>query len=116
MRKRLVGKLLVLTVATAALALGGCVMAPVVPPLGAVYSNVNAPLDLDCGSGKQIGPAKGEASTTTFFYLFAFGDAGIDAAARKGKLKTVNHVDYRFKNVLLGLYSRYTTVVYGETE
>ena len=94
----------------------GCVMAPVVPPLGAVYSGVQAPLDLDSGQGKQIGPAQGEASTRCIFFLVAWGDGGIDAAARNGGLQTVNHVDYEFRNILFGIYSRYTTIAYGVKE
>ena len=105
---------LLMLLAVFAMMFGACVVAPVVPPLGAVYSNVNAPIDLSSGQGKQIGPDKGKASTVDIFYLFAFGDASINAAARNGNLKTVNHVDYEFKNVLFGIYSRYTTVVYGE--
>jgi hypothetical protein len=116
MGKRLLGEVLVLVTVLAALALSGCVIAPVVPPLGLVYSSVSAPLDLTSRQDKEIGPAKGEASTTTVFYLFSVGDAGINAAARNGKLKTVNHVDYAFKNVLFGFFSRYTTVAYGEAK
>ena len=92
----------------------GCLMAPVVPPMGSVYTQIEAPLDLSSAGGKEIGPKCGEASSFAILGIFASGDASIHAAAENGGIRKVNHVDYRFKNVLLGAYSRYTTVVYGE--
>jgi len=94
--------------------LTGCVMAPVVPPLGGVYTNLQAPLDLDSHNGKVIGEKKGEASSVAILGLFAFGDAGIRAACKNGGLEKVTHVDYRYVNVLLGVFCKYTTIVYGE--
>ncbi len=92
----------------------GCMMAPVVPPIGGMYTNIKAPIDLNSGDGKVIGPKKGEASSVAICGLVAFGDAGLHAAAENGNLTTINHVDYRFLNILMGAYSKYTTIVYGE--
>jgi len=90
------------------------VMAPVVPPLGAVYTRVEAPLDLNSQNGKVIGEKRGEASSVAILGLFAFGDAGIRTACKNGGLEKVTHVDYRYTNVLLGIFCKYTTIVYGE--
>jgi len=92
----------------------GCVMAPVVPPIGGIYTNIMAPIDIESGTGKQIGSKTGEASTVAILGMVAFGDAGLNAAARNGGITRIYHVDYRFLNVFLGTYCKFTTVVYGE--
>ena len=92
----------------------GCITAPVVPPMGALYSKIEAPLDLNSAGGKVIGERRGESSSIAILGLVAFGDAGLKAAAEEGGLTTINHVDYKLKNVLFGAYAKYTTVAYGE--
>jgi hypothetical protein len=47
-------------------------------------------------------------------WLIAWGDAGTAAAAKQGGLTTVNHMDRETLFVLFGLYSKSTTIVYGE--
>ncbi len=56
----------------------------------------------------------GRASAEGWFWLFAWGDAGIQAAARNGKLTTILHADRELLVVLGGAYVRVTTIVYGE--
>lgn len=97
-----------------AMAAGGCLMAPVVPPMGSFYTHIEAPLDLDSQGGKAIGPKRGEATCKAYAGMVSVGDASVRAAAKNGGIERVNHVDYRFKNYLLGLYSSYTTIAYGE--
>jgi len=87
----------------------GCVAAPVVPPLGVIYSNIDAPLTI--GPSDTAG-RRGEASVKSWFGLFSTGDASVKAAADNGGITDVKRVDYQFKNVLF-LYQRYTTVVHG---
>ena len=98
------------------LAAGSCgcttVYAPVVPPTGFVYSNIKAPLDVDYKDTVLVGK-KGEASTKEVLG-FAWGDASIEAAAKSSGIKTIDHADYRYVNVLFGIYQKYTTIVYGE--
>ena len=60
-----------------------------------------------------MGPKKGEATAKTILGLVATGDCSIAAAARNGKLKTINHIDYKYKNIL-GIVQETTVVVYGE--
>ena len=90
----------------------GCMLAPVVPPAGIIYSNTKAPLDIDVNN-TTIGSKRGEASCLNIMMLVAFGDASINEAARNGGIKTVKHVDYEFTNIF-GLYQEYKTIVYGE--
>jgi hypothetical protein len=95
--------------------LAGCASvawAPVMPPSGFAYTNTKAPLDIDLNK-TQLGARKGEASSVSILGLVAYGDASTQAAATAGGLNTINHADYRSWS-LLGIYSKYTTVVYGE--
>ncbi len=92
----------------------GCAyyVAPFVPPLGVAYTNVTAPLDTDLGD-TRLGTKSGEASSVCILGLVAYGDASVQAAAANGGLKTVNHVDCRYKN-LFGICQRLTVVAYGD--
>jgi hypothetical protein len=47
-------------------------------------------------------------------WLVSWGDAGAAAAARNGGLTTINHMDVQIRNVLFGLYTKETTIVYGD--
>ena len=91
----------------------GCGMvAPVVPPMGLIYNNVKAPIDINVDK-TSFGTKRGEASVVAILGLFSGGDGSIQAAAKDGGITTVNHVDYEFTSVL-GVYQRYATVVYGD--
>ena len=92
--------------------LPGCIQAPVVPPLGAIYTGTVVPLDIDLEKTQLKTTKTGDASCTTILGLFAFGDASVAAAAADGRMDTVEHADYEFINVL-GIYQKYTTIVYG---
>jgi hypothetical protein len=97
--------------ACSALLMTACLVAPVVPPQGFVYTGYKAPLDLD--QNKTAVAAKtGRASTVSIFGIIAWGDASIDAAARDGGIQTIESADYAFTNVF-GLYQQYTTIVHG---
>lgn len=84
---------------------------PVKPPVGMVYSNFTSTQDDDF-SKTQLGKS-GEATVENVLGIAAWGDCSAQAAAKNGGIKTINHTDYRFYNVL-GVYSKYTTIVYGE--
>jgi hypothetical protein len=44
----------------------------------------------------------------------AWGDAGTQAAARNGGIKTLNHADTQIFSILGFVYTRQTTIVYGD--
>jgi len=90
----------------------GCYRAPVMPGMGSFYADVHAPLDVD-NDGTVIVEKHGEATAENVLGLIVTGDASIAAAAKAGKITKVSHVDYKFKNIL-GIYSKFTTIVYGE--
>jgi hypothetical protein len=47
-------------------------------------------------------------------WLVSWGDAGVAAAAKNGGLTTMNHMDSENFQVLYGLYTQKTVVVYGD--
>ena len=104
---------LLLFVATLALS-AGCAGfgAPVVPPTGLVYTSIRAPIDIDSDQ-TQLGTKRGESSSQSVLGIAAWGDASTRAAAENGGITTIRHADYEFYTVL-GLYSKFTTIVHGD--
>jgi hypothetical protein len=97
----------------AAVALAGCYTAPVIPPLGGIYSNYNAPLTADF-NGQDAQPGKtGSASAVSILGLFAYGDCSVRTAAQQGGLYSVSYCDYHYKNVL-GIYQEFTVIAHGK--
>lgn len=77
-----------------------------------VFTNTVIPLDTDVQS-TDLGTKVGEASNQSVAWLVAWGDGGMQAAAKEGGITTMKHADLRVLNVLFGLYTRTTTIVYG---
>jgi len=80
---------------------------------GCLYTNINFPTDLDLNK-TELGSKVGRASNTSVLWLFTWGNAGVHAAAQNGGLKVINHSDGELFSVFFGIYSKYTTVVYGD--
>ena len=99
-------------------AIGGCraYNAPVMPPRGMLLTQFTAPITTDFGD-TPVGKVKGQASAhylwTVLFPSIAWGEAGIEEAARSQNIKTVYYAEYSYLEVL-GLYARMTVKVYGE--
>jgi hypothetical protein len=106
-------KLIFLSTLLVLLLASSCVIAPVVPPLGGIYSSIEAPLDIDIDK-TTIGSKQGEAHCTSIFWLVAFGDCSTQRAAQNGNIQNINHADYSFTNILLGIYQSLTVKVYGD--
>ncbi|MBX3728337.1 MAG: TRL-like family protein [Candidatus Sumerlaeia bacterium] len=100
------------TVAAVAVLTTGCYQAPVMPPVGWVYSEFTAPLDYDQETS-LVGERAGRASSMSILGLVALGDCSINTAARQGGITTLHGADYEFFNVL-GVYQKFTVVVRGE--
>jgi hypothetical protein len=62
----------------------------------------------------ELGHRKGESSMYSMLWLFAWGDAGASSAAKNGNISTMMHMDREFYSVLFGIYTRTTTIVYGD--
>lgn len=84
-----------------------------VPLLTGCLVNVKIPLDRDLDK-TQMGTKTGESTATGLFWLFYWGDAGTQAAAKQGGITTITHADQRIFVVLWGLYMTDTTIVYGD--
>jgi len=97
--------------------LGGCAgmfQAPVIPGYGFIYADMKAPLQTAYDKTPvSMNDKMGEADTQNILGWISAGDSSIQAAAQAGKITTVHHVDYHFMNIL-GIYAKFTTIVYGE--
>jgi len=80
---------------------------------GCLYSHVTAPLSTDMNK-TSLGKKEGRASAHSVLWLVSWGDAGTAAAAKNGGLTTINHMDVEIRNILFGLYTKETTIVYGD--
>jgi hypothetical protein len=86
----------------AAVVLSGCVYARVTLPYGTELNRT------------ELGQKQGSASFYSVLWLFARGDAGAAAAAKQGGITTLTHMDRELYSVLFGIYTRHTTIVYGD--
>jgi len=80
---------------------------------GCIYTNVTMPLSTELNKA-DLGNKQGESSMYSILWLFAWGDAGQASAARSGDIKVLTHMDRETQMILFGLYSRVTTIVYGD--
>lgn len=89
----------------------GCVVPTGAPVIGGlVTANVAGPV---AGVDNNVGMSRvGEAEATGIIF-FSQGDASIKAAMENGGITKVHHVDNESFSVL-GLYTVYKTIVYGE--
>src|SRR5258708_3694866 len=77
--------------------------------MGMVYTQTSAGVAVGSASGSdKVGTA-----TSTAIVCFATGDSSISAAMAAGGITKIHHVDCKITSVL-GVYAKYTTVVYGE--
>lgn len=92
-----------------------CILATIVSLTcaGCVYSNVRFPLDEDLWK-TELGSKVGVSSNHSIAWLVAWGDAGVEAAAKNGDLRVINHMDMGIESYLFGLYIRRDTIVYGD--
>jgi len=80
---------------------------------GCLYSHIKAPYDTHLDKS-AIGPKQGVASAYSVLWLVSWGDQGIAAAAKSGGIKTVTHMDQEVFSILFGLYTKTSTIVYGD--
>ena len=91
----------------------GCISAPIIPPIGILYDDISAPIDIDYDETK-IMMRKGEATCISYVGLVSVGDCSTKAAAANGGIQKVHHADYRFQNIIFGIVQKLTVQVYGE--
>ena len=91
-----------------AVLVAGCAVGhgPVIAP---VTFNMKGPVSAGPAmTGSKVGRAEAWG-----IVVFATGDASISAAAKNGGINRIHHVDHEIMNIL-GIYAKYTTIVYGE--
>ncbi len=80
---------------------------------GCLYTHVLMPYDTNLDK-TVLGQKTGKASMRSVLGLVAWGDASTAAAAKQGGLAMVNHMDREFLNIVFGIYTETTTIVYGD--
>lgn len=96
--------------AVAALAIVGFSSCGVVGNVGAVYTDVTTG---QIATANKLGSKVGQSQSMGVLGLIATGDASIQTAARNAGITKISHVDVKTFSIL-GIYSTYTTVVYGD--
>jgi len=94
---------------TCATLLTGCAVVGHAPVTAPITLNERGPVS----AGTAPGQSKVGRATAVGIVLFAHGDASISAAMANGGITRIHHVDHETLNIL-GLYAKYTTIVYGE--
>ncbi|MGI9494363.1 MAG: TRL domain-containing protein [Geminicoccaceae bacterium] len=90
---------------------GGCAFWPSSGSNGLLYTNVTKPvavLQSDAAAVRQ-----GEACSIGLFGLFASGNSSISAARSSVGITNITMVEERYRQYLLGAYSKYCVVVSG---
>jgi len=112
-------RLVALGAIAAAMSAVGCYRAPVKPPPGFIYADIQAPLSFlfaDTKMGSEA--AKASESHNSYFALIhpglslAFDSSAVERIARDGGISEVSSADYSYFNVL-GVYSTFTVNVRG---
>jgi len=80
---------------------------------GCLYTHVTLPYGTELNR-TELGNKKGTSSTYSVLWLFAWGDGGAAAAAKNGGITTLTFMDRELHAVLFGIYTRQTTIVYGD--
>jgi hypothetical protein len=77
--------------------------------MGALFTQTDNAVAVGSAAGaEKVGQAE-----STAIICFATGDSSISKAMANGGITKIHHVDAKVFSVL-GLYAKYTTVVYGE--
>ena len=110
-------KKLMLIAAVAALGIGltGCVGAGGATTTTALFGGIvddnRAPASFNIDN--NVKPVKCGKATSKGIVLYTSGDSSIKAAMDNGGITKVHHIDYEVFNIL-NVFSKATTIVYGE--
>ena len=110
-------KKLMFIAAVAALGIGmtGCVGAGGATTTTALFGGIvddnRAPASFNIDN--SVKPVKCGKAKSKGIVLYTTGDSSIKAAMDNGKITKVHHIDYEVFNIL-NLFSKATTIVYGE--
>ena len=79
--------------------------------IGGIIDDNGAPASFNIDN--NVKPAKCGMATSKGIVLYTTGDSSIKAAMDNGGITKVHHIDYKVFNVF-NVYSKATTIVYGE--
>ena len=100
-----------LLASVAVVLLSGC--AGITPIAGGTGGMLFTHTDAAVAVGSASGSDKVGTAESTAIICFATGDSSISKAMQNGGITKIHHVDSKVFQVL-GVYAKYTTVVYGE--
>ena len=80
---------------------------------GCAFVNIKTPYDTDLDK-TEFGSKRGTAQAYSLLWLVSWGDASYATAAKNGGITVMRHADQEIQQVLLGLYTRWRVVVYGD--
>ena len=89
------------------------VLAIIFTASGCAYVNIRTPFDTDLNR-TDLGAKKGIATAYSLLWLVSWGDASYAAAAKNGDITVLKHADQEMQQILLGLYTRWRVIVYGD--
>ncbi len=101
-----------LTALLAAVLLAGASCAST-KPVGILYTDIRVPVTTGNAADATASPKVGVAVSKSVLGLVATGDSSITAACANGGIRKIHHVDWE-ANSILGLFSTYRCVVWGE--
>ena len=78
--------------------------------VGAIYTGTTQPAAV---TSNELGTKVGTAKCTSILGGAAYGDAGINQAAKNANITKISHVDVKTFSVL-GIYTTFEYIVYGE--
>lgn len=102
-------KFALLLALVSSLALTGCTAA-MTPVFGGLFTQTKGPVS---GVDNDVSMDKKGVAEAQGIVLVGIGDASIEAAMRNGGITKIHHIDHESMSVL-GVYSVYRTIVYGE--
>ncbi|MCC8088306.1 MAG: TRL-like family protein [Rikenellaceae bacterium] len=100
-------KMLLFLVSTAVLCSCGVTKSPV---LGLAYTDVTSGKEV---TSNELATRVGKSTATGILGLVATGDASYQTAAKNAGITKITHVD-EYNYTILGIYTKYETIVYGE--
>lgn len=103
-------KLLLSLSVAVAMTMASCSTAFTGAGVGVLYTGVT---EGATATSNPMGSKVGISSATGVLGLVAVGDASIQTAAHSAGIKKISHIDTH-KTSVLGLFTQYKTIVYGE--
>jgi Zn-dependent alcohol dehydrogenase len=87
-----------------------CAMVGTPVGIGSLYTGVTSG---EAVTSNTLGKKVGHSQAINVLGIVATGDASIQEAAKQAGIKKISHVDSK-KTSILGIYSSYQTLVYGD--